>query len=124
MTANNVYEGEFITIAAPYAVSSGEGAKSGQIFGIAAHDADNAATVSLATEGVFDILKETDAEFSVGDIAYWDDVNKDVSPDAAIVGQGNTKIGVVVMDAAAADATVRVRLNGSFVASEAALPGV
>lgn len=123
MTATTVYDGEVLTIAAPYEVDSGEGAKSGQIFGIATHDAANGATVTIALEGVFDVAKEASAELSVGDLAYWDDVNKVISPDAAIVGQGNTKVGVVTMDSAAADTTVRVRLNAKFVASEAALPG-
>lgn len=122
MTTAHKYEGEILTVLAPYDVDSGEAAKVGQIVGVALHDALNTASVNLAVEGVFDIAKEADAEFTAGAKVYWDNTDKCVTPDAAIVGQGNTLIGVATMAAAAADATARVRLNAKFVASEAALP--
>lgn len=121
MTDTKKYEGEYLTLTAPYAVSSGDGVQVGQIIGVALTDADNAASVNVALEGVFDVTKEASSEFTAGALVYWDNVNKCMTPDAAIIGQGNTKAGVAIAAAAAADAAVRIRLNAKFVASEAAL---
>ena len=123
MSKTCVYEGEVLALAAPYAVSSGDGLQVGQIIGIATNDAENAATVEVAICGVFDVTKEASSTFSAGALVYWDNVNKCMTPTAAIVGQGNTKAGVAVADAGASAATVRIRLSARFVASEAALPG-
>ena len=52
---NYVQPGNTITLAAPYAVTSGDGLLVGSIFGVAAGDAANAETVEVALTGVFDL---------------------------------------------------------------------
>lgn len=106
---NFVKSGKTITLTAPYAVSSGGGAKVGLIFGIAGGDVANGATQEFETEGVFDIAKDT-STFAVGAAVYWDDTNKVVT---STVGS-NLKVGVAILSALTGDATARVRLNGAF----------
>lgn len=107
---NYVQPGEVLTVAAPYDVSSGGGAKVGLIFGIAAEDATSGSDVDLAVEGVFSVTKLSTDAFAVGDAVYWDDTNKRCTSTTT----SNTKIGVAVVAAANPSSTVTVRLNESF----------
>ena len=53
---NFVQEGRHITVAAaPYALSGGDGALVGNLFGVACGDAESGAEVVLAVVGVFDL---------------------------------------------------------------------
>ena len=104
---NFVQEGKVITLTAPYAVSSGAGAKVGFIFGVATADVANATSGEFAIEGVFDLVKDT-STFSVGEKVYWDNTNKVVTETAA----GNMFIGVATTAAATDAATVNVALIG------------
>lgn len=107
---NYVQKGENLTLAAPYAVTSGVGVKTGLIFGVAAGDAESGAAVDLVTVGVFDMPKVAANVFTEGSVVYWDDTAKVVTSTAS----GNTKIGVAVTAAANPSASVNVRLNGTF----------
>lgn len=107
---NYVQKGENLTLPAPNALSSGDGALVGSIFGVAAGDADNGADVDLVTEGVFEMPKVSALAISIGDKLYWDDTAKLVNKTAS----GNTLIGVAVTAAANPSGTVNVRLNGAF----------
>jgi len=109
---NYVQPGATITLAAPYAVTSGEGLLVGSIFGVAAGDAVSGATVEAALTGVFDLTKIGSQAWTVGAKVYWDDTNKRCTT----VATDNTLIGVAVEAVAggAGDTIGRVRLNGSF----------
>jgi predicted RecA/RadA family phage recombinase len=107
---NYVQKGENLTLAAPYAVTSGGGVKTGLIFGVAAGTAANGATVDLATVGVFDLAKVSTDAFAVGAAVHWDDTAKLCSSTT----RGNQKIGVAVVAAANPSGTAAVRLNGTF----------
>jgi predicted RecA/RadA family phage recombinase len=107
---NYVQKGDYITVAAPYALSSGGGALVGSLFGVAAEDAANGATADLATCGVFSLAKTVGQSFAVGAPVYWDNGTKSVTA----VTTGNTRIGVAVVATVGGDATAIVRLNGSF----------
>lgn len=108
---NFVQEGEVLTLTAPYAVSSGGGAKIGtNIFGIAVNDVANGATGEFAICGVFDITALSTDTGSAGTIWYWDDTNKRVTTTLT----SNLKIGVGVNTKANGDTTARVRLNAVF----------
>lgn len=107
---NYVQAGNVLTLPAPYALTSGSGAKVGSIFGVAAETVASGATVDLATEGVFTLAKVSAMAFAVGDPVYWDDTAKLVTSTTT----SNTRIGVVVTAAANPSGTVDVRLNGSF----------
>jgi predicted RecA/RadA family phage recombinase len=114
---NHVQEGSRLTLAAPYALTAGQGAKVGQIFGVAQSDAANGAEVRLDTQGVFDLTKVGSQAWTVGALVYWDDTNKRCTTTAT----GSLLIGVATAAVAngAGDTIGRVRLNGTFRANEA-----
>ncbi len=109
---NYVQPGATLTLTAPYAVTSGDGLLVGSIFGVAAADAANGATVEAALTGVFDLTKIGSQAWTVGAKIYWDDTNKRCTT----VATDNTLIGVAVEAVAggAGDTIGRMRLNGNF----------
>ncbi len=112
MAKTFVQDAERITVAAPYAVSSGGGALVGSLFGIALSTVGNGETVVIATEGVWDVIAEgagSGQAIAIGAAVYWDNTNKRMTATSS----GNTKIGVAVATKATTDTTVRVRLNGT-----------
>ncbi len=110
---NYVQAGANLTLPAPYALDSGDGALVGSIFGVAAGDAENGADVDLVTEGVFDLPKQSAEVITLGSPLYWDNVSKEVTADQD-TADSFTRIGVAVAGAGNGATTVRVRLNGSF----------
>ncbi|WP_145104527.1 DUF2190 family protein [Cereibacter sediminicola] len=107
---NFVQPGNTVTIPAPYAVLSGQGVKSGLIFGVACGDAAEAADVDVQTVGVFDLAKVGTDTFALGAAVYWDAT----AQLATATATGNSKIGAALEAASNTAATVRVRLNGAF----------
>lgn len=107
---NYVNSGDTITVAAPYAVTSGGGALVGTLFGVALTTAASAATVELQTRGVFDLAKAASQAWTVGAAIYWDDTNKVCTTTSS----GNTLIGkaVLAVGSGAGETIGRVRLNG------------
>jgi len=107
-----VQDGDKIVAAAPRALSSGDGALVGLMFGVAESDAANGADVVLVTEGVVDINKIGSQAWTVGARVYWDNSNFRCTT----VATSNTLIGVAVLavGSGAGETTGRVRLNGSF----------
>jgi predicted RecA/RadA family phage recombinase len=113
---NFVQPGNNITVAAPYAVDSGEGVLIGQLFGVACGDAENGADVDIATTGVFDMAKDADDVFaSVGAPVYFDTATKTARShgenDSNSAGDSEACIGVTIATAGAGASTVRVRLG-------------
>ena len=106
MATNYIQPGEVMDYAAASAVSSGDVVQIGQRFGVALVDIAAGATGAVQVTGVFELPKDTTVSFSQGDLAYWDSA-------AGNVDDTNTNplIGYVFEDAAAADATVMVKLN-------------
>lgn len=111
---NYIQPGNNLTVAAPYAVDSGQGVLIGQLFGIAAGDADNGAQVDIATVGVFDIAKPAAVVFAVGEPVYFDVGSKQAraanDTDSNSAGAFEAQIGVCVEAAGAGASTVRVKL--------------
>ena len=109
---NYIQEGDNLSLAAPYARLSGEGALVGATFGVAVTDLANAEVGTFMLEGVFTLAKATGASTggSQGAKAYWVTASKSVSA----ASSGNTLIGVFTATCADGDATCNVRLNGSF----------
>jgi|SRR5579862_5530309 len=107
---NYVQRGETLTLTAPYTVTSGSGALVGSIFGVASADYLSGAPGEFRVVGVLDLTKAAGVTIAAGSLVYWDDSAKAVTTTSG----GNTLIGVSTVIAASADATVRVRLNGSF----------
>lgn len=109
---NYVQPGQTLTVAAPYALSSGDGALVGSLFGVASADADSGADVEIVTEGVFDLAKVGSQAWTVGARIYWDDTNKYCTTTAST----NKLIGVAVaaVGSGAGETTGRVRLSAAF----------
>lgn len=112
---NYIQPGNNLTLAAPYAVDSGQGVLIGQIFGVACGDADNGAEVDISTVGVFDLAKTSAAVFTVGAAVYFDTATKTCrsgnDDDSNSAGDNEAVIGVAVAVAGAGATTVRVKLG-------------
>ena len=109
---NYVQPGKTITLAAPYAVSSGDGLLVGAIFGVSTASAAIGEAVEAALVGVFDLKKAASQAWAVGDKVYWDNTAKETTKTAT----SNTLIGVAVevVGNGASDTVGRLRLNGSY----------
>ena len=107
-----VQPGRTLTIASPYAVTSGDGLLVGAIVGVATANAASGEAVEAGLVGVFDLKKTASQAWAVGDRVYWDNTAKEATK---TVGS-NTLIGVAVepVSNAATDIVGRVRLNGSY----------
>ncbi len=104
---NFVQKGEAITVAAPAAVSSGDGVLVGGLFGVANGGAAIGADVTISTVGVFELPKTSTDSMTVGAAAYWDAAEGEVT----VTATDNTFIGHAVMAAGNPSASVRVRLS-------------
>jgi predicted RecA/RadA family phage recombinase len=107
MAKNFRQPGETVTLTAPTGgVLSGDGFVVGNVFAVAAYDAVGGAEVEGTTVGVWTLPKATGV-INEGARVWWDNSAKAVKAASAT---GLYPIGVAV--AAAADATVDVRLDG------------
>lgn len=108
---NFVQEGDLITFAAaPYAVASGGGFKSGAFVAIAVVAAASGAPVTGKIEGVFTHAKNSADVWTVGTKVYWDDTAKVFT---SVVGT-NTLVGAAVEAAAGGITTGTVYLDGAI----------
>ena len=106
---NYIQEGRMITVAAPAGgVTSGDGVLIGSLFGVAIKTAAAGETVTIATEGVFDLPKLASAVIAAGAKVSWDDTAKQVNAP----GTGRYPIGIAIEAAGNGAAIVRVRLDG------------
>ncbi len=112
MAKNFVAPGHQVTMTAPYALSSGQGALVGALFGIAQHDALISASVVLGLDGIYDIAKEPALVISAGARVFWDNTNRRITTTAT----SNFAVGICTVAAAGADTTVRVLLERSTAA--------
>lgn len=106
---NYVQDGDTITVAAPYALTSGAGALVGALFGVATAAAANGATVELQIEGVHDITALSTDVIAQGALVYWDNTNKRITSTSA----GNRLVGNITEAKANGATTARVRLDGT-----------
>lgn len=106
---NYIQPGDSLAVAVPYAggVTAGQGVLVGALFGVAATDGAQNATVEAQTEGVFDLTKEPALAITAGARVFWDNANRRITTTAT----GNFAVGISTAAALAADATVRVWLN-------------
>lgn len=103
---NYIQDGEVISLVAPYAVSSGNGALVGSVFGVATETLASGATGNFGVSGVFDLTKKAGDVPTQGVLLYWDNTNKYVT----VTSTTNTLIGYAVDAALSGDATVRTNL--------------
>jgi predicted RecA/RadA family phage recombinase len=107
---NYVQAGDVIAVVAPYAVASGAGVLLGALFGVAAYDAANGATVDIKRKGVFDITALTADTGAVGTKVYWDNTNKRLT----VTASANTLVGCLTLAKIGTDTTARVLLDGAI----------
>lgn len=109
---NAVQPGKVLDLVAPYAVDAGELVVSGAIVGVAAHDAENGATVSTHVEGVYDLAKVPAVVFTQGETVFVPTAGGPVTDnsDADSNSGGAAKVGYAVQAAGAGATSVRVRL--------------
>ena len=105
---NFVQPGASLAVSVPYVggVTSGQGVMVGALFGIAAVDGAQNATIEAQTQGVFDITKEPALAIAAGSRAFWDNTNRRITTTVT----GNFQVGIATAAALAADATVRAWL--------------
>jgi predicted RecA/RadA family phage recombinase len=98
-----------VTVTSPSGgVKSGDGIVVGNLFGICATDAAEAAGVEIAVVGIFELSKAS-GQINAGAAVWWD-----TSPGNVVnaTQAGAFPIGVAVKAAGTNDATCRVRLSG------------
>lgn len=103
---NFVQDGDTITIAAPYALTSGNGCQKGMLFGVATADALNGAQTEIQCKGVFNVNKLSTDVIAEGDPLYWDNTNKRLTSTAT----ANLFVGHATDAAGNGVATVNIRL--------------
>lgn len=107
---NYISKGDVLTLTAPYARNSGEGALVGTLFGVATADVANGAAGEFIVAGIFDLTAEgavSGQDIAAGGAVYWDDTNKRCTKTST----SNTLIGKAVAAKATAATTIRVRLG-------------
>lgn len=106
---NFIQKDDLIEVAAPTGgVTSGDGVIVGALFGVAVTTAAEGETVTLLTEGVFDLPKATTTTFTSGGMVSFDiSTRKAVAP-----ATGKYPIGAATVAAGNGATTVRVRLDG------------
>lgn len=106
---NFVQNGVNVTLAAPYALTSGQGALVGSLFGVASAAYASGESGEFVTEGVFDLVKVGSQAWTVGEKVYWDNANRRTTN----VASGNTLIGVALtaVGSGAGSTVGRVRLG-------------
>lgn len=91
-----INEGNTVTVTAPYALTSGQGAQVGAMFGVAQHDAANAAEVTIVTRGAFQLTKAASQAWTVGAAIYWDNAARNATTTVAsnkLIGYAIAAVG-------------------------------
>ncbi|NDY41258.1 DUF2190 family protein [Dissulfurirhabdus thermomarina] len=110
MAQNHIQRGDVMpwTNGTGAAVTSGQVVLVGNRVCVALEDIADGAAGQLATCEVWELPKEAALAIAQGVDVYWDDVNKVITTTPT----ANTLAGCAFAAAAAADATVRVKLGG------------
>ena len=109
MATNYIQPGDVLTLAAPYAVASGDGMRVGSIFAVALAAASNGANVQAQRVGVWTLPKLTSDDVTAGSKLYWDNTNKRLT----LTSSGNTLVGAATAAAGTSATTVSVLLDGT-----------
>lgn len=108
---NFVQPGNVIPVTAPTGgVKSGDALVIGDLFGVAATDADAGAEVEMQVVGVFTLPKAA-GQIAAGTKVYWDTGAGNVTTTA----DSNRPIGHCIEAAGGSATTCKVRLNGAVV---------
>jgi len=109
---NFVHDGHILELIAPYEIMSGDGLMQGHLFGIARSWSRKGDPVSVSTAGVFDLRRQAEDHWDVGEAIYWNDAARIFTRHE----EGAVRIGVAVATTRGSDHPwVRGKLLG-FVA--------
>lgn len=112
MSKSQIQRGNILDLVAPAGgVVSGTAYLIGTMLAVAQISAAAAAKFSGAVEGVHELPKESTADFSEGDIIFWDDAAKEFDETAV----GRFPVGTCVEAAGTGVLTVKVKLAGQAV---------
>jgi len=109
MATNKIQDGYIVEYAAPYAVTSGQGALIGVRFGVAQATLGNGERGNFEHAGVHRLTKATGEAWTEGAALFWDNTNRRVTTTSS----GNTRIGTAAAAAASGDTLGNVLLNWS-----------
>jgi predicted RecA/RadA family phage recombinase len=71
-----VQKGDVVTVVSPSGgVSSGDPVMISDLFGVALHDAAEAAALEIGVEGIFNLPKDSNLIIAQGDRVFWDSTN-------------------------------------------------
>lgn len=104
-----IQPGTVLDLVAPYAVNSGDGAKVGNIFGVAIDTYTSGANGSFQTEGVVNLAKTSGEAYTQGLRVFWNDSTKKVTSTST----SNIAIGYAIAVYTTADLTCNVKLCGT-----------
>lgn len=104
-----IQAGNVLDLTAPYAVNSGDGAKVGNIFGVAMDTYASGAAGAFAVEGVVNLAKTSGEAYTQGLRVFWNDSTKKVTSTST----SNIAIGMAIAAYTTADLTCNVKLSGS-----------
>lgn len=108
MKAKFLHEGKAIDITAGASgIAAGDIVVSGGIVGVASNDIPANGTGAIAIEGVYSIVKKTDAVLTIGADVYWNATSAYAMGSSA----GLTKIGKAVEAAASGATVVKVKIG-------------
>jgi predicted RecA/RadA family phage recombinase len=105
---NYINSGTNLGLIAGAALASGQGLKTGTLFGVVQDTAAIGELFTLVRVGHFEMVKNAGESFAVGDKIYWDDTDKNVTKTST----SNTVIGAATAVAATADLVADVLLDG------------
>lgn len=108
MATNYIQDGEVLdfTNGSGSDIASGAVVVSNDLVGVALTDIADGDTGAVATEGVFEVAKETPLAINFGDKVYWDVANSRVDKTNT-----NTPMGICAEAAGSAATTVKVKLH-------------
>jgi predicted RecA/RadA family phage recombinase len=107
MKARFKHDGRAIDFFPATDVPAGSVIVQGNLTGITKLDIPAGRPGTLHVTGVYEVVKATNVTFPLGGRVYWDEAAKQAVPEAS----GNAQLGIAVLDAAANDATVLVRIG-------------
>lgn len=106
MASNYIQPGHTLPLPLPYARSTGEAFKLGEIIAVAAVSGAQSDVVESHVEGVFEITALSTDTANPGTIFYWDDTNKRLTTTSST----HKKVGYAVVAKTNGQTTARVKL--------------
>lgn len=106
---NKIQHGDVVALVLAAAAVSGDFVVQGDVGGVAVTSGAIGDTVSVDTDGIFELPKATGQAWAVGNSLYWDATNKVFTTSAA--AGANKRAGIAMSVNVNADVTGYVKIN-------------